>query len=491
MIQQSEGFHIDLYEHQLASACEIERLEEEKMSETAIGFLETRLGIFGDPHDSGKIATMVAVIHRDRMPWDTDVPYATETVHESAGGLLVTRVITRHRSLEATLILTDPHRMRSWGDVLALTQMNYVCLDDKGKKSDIDITNCDVVVVTPRRYNKLVTSFPKCAWKRFIFDKPDEVVVPHMAKIEAGFYWFITLDPQGVSKMQQTGGAYIRSICDPMRASFDHLAKAITVRSETSFFHNSIGMSVETIEHLYYQPVYKMLQSFVSPTVLSLVEGGDIREAISALGGGETSNIVEVVKNILQRDLDFQERNGPPAEVERIRQKIEDLDSRFKERLSGVCNICLDTLKDPVLEPGCQNIFCGACLLTWLRDNRGCPMCRGEVRKHELVYIDIEGCCETVDKGVRVKSRVEAVTDIVMSNPDGVFAIAAVTPFCWAAMEEIADSMANVSMINGQVLMMATDLIVAETLEDIDVVIGMMGGISRRGPIRLHQLVVN
>ena len=118
-------------------------------------------------------------------------------------------------------------------------------------------------------------------------------------------------------------------------------------------------------------------------------------------------------------------------------------------------------------------------------------MCRGEVRKHELVYIDIEGCCETVDKGVRVKSRVEAVTDIVMSNPDGVFAIAAVTPFCWAAMEEIADSMANVSMINGQVLMMATDLIVAETLEDIDVVIGMMGGISRRGPIRLHQLVVN
>ena len=51
------------------------------------------------------------------------------------------------------------------------------------------------------------------------------------------------------------------------------------------------------------------------------------------------------------------------------------------------CSICLEKLNlNPVHElPECKHKFHSSCLITWLRINKGCPMCRG-VSKPQKFY---------------------------------------------------------------------------------------------------------
>jgi SNF2 family DNA or RNA helicase len=39
------------------------------------------------------------------------------------------------------------------------------------------------------------------------------------------------------------------------------------------------------------------------------------------------------------------------------------------------------------MEPNCQNIFCGKCLLKWLENKNSCPLCRDSIISKELIYI--------------------------------------------------------------------------------------------------------
>lgn len=53
-------------------------------------------------------------------------------------------------------------------------------------------------------------------------------------------------------------------------------------------------------------------------------------------------------------------------------------EKKFIEKLlvdNFTCTICLDIFKEPV-GLNCGHMFCSACLLSWLINNRSCPICR-------------------------------------------------------------------------------------------------------------------
>ncbi len=41
-----------------------------------------------------------------------------------------------------------------------------------------------------------------------------------------------------------------------------------------------------------------------------------------------------------------------------------------------VCTICHRPLLDPVIEPGCRQMFCRRCIEGWLAQSTSCPQCR-------------------------------------------------------------------------------------------------------------------
>jgi SNF2 family DNA or RNA helicase len=82
----------------------------------------------------------------------------------------------------------------------------------------------------------------------------------------------------------------------------------------------------------------------------------------------------------------------------------------------------------------CQNIFCGNCLLKWIKDHSTCPLCRQNVDKNKMIHLkkdckiiiedDSEDEIKEVKKDKDVKkSKPETVIDIVKSKPDGKFIV--------------------------------------------------------------------
>ena len=194
-------------------------------------------------------------------------------------------------------------------------------------------------------------------------------------------------------------------------------------------------------EHFYhkcYNPMYKAVRGFVTSRVTEMISAGNISGAIKALGGGATKNIVELVRQKKEDELEellsrikiLTIRNKKKQvekleeEVLRIRGQISELDQRYKEILSGNCNICLESIADPVMEPGCQNVFCGKCLLTWLETKNTCPLCRKNVKQQHLIYIgDSDKDTKNVQEEQRPLTKVETIIQLLKESPDKQFIV--------------------------------------------------------------------
>ena len=105
-------------------------------------------------------------------------------------------------------------------------------------------------------------------------------------------------------------------------------------------------------------------------------------------------------------------------------KQIEGLDIKFKNILkNGQCYICFENFEEPVLLSCCQNLFCGKCILEWLKEHDTCPLCRChlDVKEH-LIYINNNNKkkCKTVK---RKKTKLETVIDIIKNSGNKKFLI--------------------------------------------------------------------
>ena len=132
---------------------------------------------------------------------------------------------------------------------------------------------------------------------------------------------------------------------------------------------------------------------------------------VKALGGTRTSNVVDLLRQKKQEELaDLEVHHGllvardkvqksrvVQTKINRVNQELKELDSKYTRLLEGDCSICHEKITKPVLEPNCQNVFCGTCLLEWFKQSSKdvaaggtCPLCRRHVNLKSLVYIQTE-----------------------------------------------------------------------------------------------------
>jgi SNF2 family DNA or RNA helicase len=94
--------------------------------------------------------------------------------------------------------------------------------------------------------------------------------------------------------------------------------------------------------------------------------------------------------------------------------------------LKGDCSICFSSISDPVMEPNCQNIFCGKCLLKWLENANSCPLCRDSIVSKELIYIDTEESKTYSKRKIepkQLKTKINTTISLIKNNPNGQFII--------------------------------------------------------------------
>jgi hypothetical protein len=438
MISQPKDLTIPLYQHQLASIYKMEKREKEQCYKLNNTTIDTTISVNADKTGYGKTLAMTTLVYRDKMKWDMTTLFTQSIVTTQAGGRIKKTTTTSFRKLDVTLVLVSQSIIHQWYEECLKTPMSVTMITTKKLVDTVLIDNYDIVLVTPTMYNKVVRKYSEFSWKRFIFDEPGHMKVPAMQKIVAGFIWLVTATPDSIiAKHHNCRNSFMYELIShvgwgPFTIHFDYMI----IKNSDEFIQHSFSMP--PTHHSYYKcynPMFKAVRGMVSDNISQMISAGNIQGAIKALGGGETKNIVELVKQKKQAELKELEsrlkilknkKQLPDIEkkISRIQSQIHDLENKFTEMLKSECTICFSKKTNPVMEPNCQNIFCGECLLKWLKTKPNCPLCRDNIQSNELIYINTEENKSNITYNKKqLLTKNNTVISLINGKPKGKFII--------------------------------------------------------------------
>ncbi len=442
MVQQPKNLSVSLFPHQLACIYNMEKLETNEPIITERYTKQTKIGINGDATGYGKTLSMIGLIIRDKMEWNLHLPHVEENMNIESNGLIKTVVFNRYDKLPCTLILVSQSIIGQWEKELDKTKLKYISIVSKKYLDNLNITDYDVILVIPGMYNKLILDYQNYVWKRFIFDEPGHLRVSSMKHIKAGFYWFVTATPNAIVFYHKDCKGFMKDMIGPYWFEFNKHFTDILIQNDPEFVKKSF--SLPQITNYYYnclQPVFDSIGDFVSDNIKSMIEANDIVGAISSLGGGKSSNIVEIIKekknkeiNDIENKIVLYSNRNDEEKIESYKNKkthilkqLEEIDKRFNDMINGTCYICYENITEPVMEYNCQTILCGKCLLKWLQSNKTCPLCRHNINSKSLIYIcnDSKQNGKTIDKSIdkKILTKNEQIIDIINKNKNGSFLI--------------------------------------------------------------------
>lgn len=439
-VKQPKNLKKKLYPHQLSSIYMMEKFEIEKKIEKSYGFKHINIGVNADITGYGKTLSMIGLICRDRIEWDEYFPYTLEITNNSHSNLIKSTKIERYERINATLILVSPNIINQWEEELKFTNLKVLKINNI-RLLKIKVFEYDVVLITHKLYNNLIEKYDKYAWKRFIFDEPNNLRVSNMKKIIAGFYWLISATPDSILYKYRNCRKknFLKEIISGCNFDFQHHFSDIIIKNNEEFVRKSFNMpNINNYYYKCYQPIYNVIKDFTSPIVKNMIESGNISEAIKYLGGKKTDNIVNLIKNKYLEEIEicnskiniYKLRHNInsvkkwSSKKSDINININNLDNKFNELLNQNCSICLSKITEPILEQNCHNIFCAKCIFTWLSKKNNCPLCRKDITIKELVYIDKRKNSNLViSKKDKCKTKSEMILEIIKSNKKGSFII--------------------------------------------------------------------
>ena len=471
-IIQPPGFGWNLYEHQRKSVHEMLEVESAGPTDsTLVNGLKVRheFGCNSDTTGYGKTVSMAALLHlvhgqedmtarefmlegrirgtdpTPRWPvgpikpkWVAGGTHAVRENYSSMDGLCSQFRITNYKMLECSLVLTSHSIIGQWMDALtkASPNMRIGLVSTRKAIQNFTVANHDVVLVTPTMYNNLVDRFKGCAWKRFIFDEPGHIRVPAMHGIVAEFVWLVTATPNAILNLHgRTSCSYMyKFTMNSGRFYNDFNTKFPTcmVRSSDEYLKWSYTMvEPKIIIHRATDPVHAGLREFLKPDVASMVAAGDISSALEVLGAVDSDTLIDALVKAKDSEIrviehDMNAPNISDKNLKALRRKLSDvieqrsnITKRQEEMLVADCVICSEPLTDPVIDPKCQNMFCGKCMLRWLEIKGTCPMCRARVDPADLAYVSSGVSSSESKMSVdQPMSRVETLLNIVSGKDD-------------------------------------------------------------------------
>lgn len=545
-VEQPTDLTITLFPHQCVTVHnmeELERLRKIKKDDTTI-FLSD-FGILGDIPGYGKSFSVVSLILRDRMPWDIKKSNERTDIFTYNSCLKVLSRVRKTR-VRANLLVVSPTLVEQWKEYFGFVKPGVLKIKEVTHAKDIeniDPDQWDVILCSSSRYNELVGHVGNhIVWKRFIFDEAGSTHITGMRTVHAGFVWFVTATYDQLMRCVGNGQHYMKNFFASI--NYDILPYFV-IRNEVDFVRHSFKMpDVHHIRHVCLNPrVLNVLSNFIDYETRLMIGAGDIRGAISRLGGGLTSesNLFEIVtkrqkEKLAQAKFSFEfwtnranarEMEHWDKKVKEIEKTIKELEEKYKNVLTEDCTICYSTISDPVLLPCCQNIFCGGCIMKWFETTKTCPMCRSIVPIKEIVYIKSGKSSgdEKEEKKDDIKtplSKPKTVMEILSGNENKKFLIFSMFDESFsvirreleehkmeyveisgskatrdAKLKRFKDGRVNIVFLNSRFngaginLEMATDIILYHEMPSSieEQVIGRALRIGRKGDVTVHHLV--
>lgn len=433
---QPPNLRRSLFPHQLKNIAAMEELERTKRVKVdSHNYIDSRLGILADRTGYGKTASIIGLLIRDRMEWDTASKFEYETLSQfSKNNIVVSKKKSFHSRLNCNLILVPESIAFQWEEELSYSDLKYVVVN-QNQRLKRTVEQMDAVVVTPKFFNLFLVKYRNVAWKRFIFDEPSNIKVPSMNEVVAGFYWFVTAT---LGKIHQTHSKCSSSFMHTFLVGYEYewwMLNKLTIKNADDLLE--LSFNAPPICHKQYFTVnrtFAVIKKYASELITQMVSAGNIIGALEALGGKPTDNLFELLKLTKESKIlllkDKIERSCPDkqqktikkwsGEIQKLERQIDEIQVKYEEIVGRDCLICYEPLKNPVMEPVCEALFCAACLLTWLKEKSNCPNCRSEIDTGNIYYVETE---KDKKEAEVFRDKLDILFEIIESNPGGRFII--------------------------------------------------------------------
>ena len=431
IVSQPKRMKVSLYKHQLTSIYNMEKLEyNAKINVDNLEEIKTRIGILSDLTGYGKTLSVLGLIERDKMIINKDEPFIVTKYY--GNDLICKKKVYLYDILDSTLIVVNPSLFCQWENELNKTDINFGLVNSKKMVDDIQPQNHEIILCNSNMVGHLIARFRKFCWKRLIIDEPLSFKITDYNNFAFGFIWLITATPFELVNNKKG----LNYIYNELFSGNEILLRNVIIRNPDEYVKSSFNMPENIhIKYYCYDPMSKILKDLVSPIIYEMITAGNITEAIKMLGGEEKSccslyNLIKDKKQKKIKELDMQilinENKDSKLKLlnrkKELENQIELLDKRLNELLNENCIVCYSSLNDPVFLPCCQNIICGSCILTWLKTNKTCPLCRCVVEVKNLIIISKDVKDEEKSQTQR-KTKPQTVLDIVKKNKEGKFII--------------------------------------------------------------------
>jgi superfamily II DNA or RNA helicase len=315
--------------------------------------------------------------------------------------------------------------------------------DGKNEEEIINFFNNYDLILIKNTTLKLLFDNYNCIinkWLRVIIDEAHDII--NKLKIHINYYylWMIsaTYDKLFDKIRQSSNNSLI--IGKEMFNNSDY-NNLFIVKNNNVFIKKSFTLP-EPKEKYYVCKLpnnISVIKNFISETILDKINANDIAGAIRELGGKHETekDIIELVSREMKRELHNKEKEKEyisnldisnedkttklkkiSADIQNCEEKIQDLTNRIT---SKTCSICMELITNPILIE-CTHIFCGGCLLKWLKTNKNCPNCRANINSLDKLTAIVEKN-NFNENNEEILSKEETLLKILNSKPDGKFLI--------------------------------------------------------------------
>ena len=285
-------------------------------------------------------------------------------------------------------------------------------------------------------YNNLIEN-----WLRIIIDEAHDIINKLKVYVNYHYLWMIsaTYDKLFEKIRQSSNNSLIIGKEIFTNSDYNNL---MIVKNSHKFIKQSFTLP-EPVEKYYLCKLpnnINVIKNFISDNILDKINANDIAGAIKELGGkNETEeDIIELVSREMNRELhnkniekdyinNLDISNEDKAiklkrintEIQNCQEKINDLKERITSR---TCSICMELITNPILIE-CTHIFCGGCLMKWLKTNNNCPYCRTTINSMDKLIAIVDNNYKTEQDDVLILNKEETILKILKSKPGGKFLI--------------------------------------------------------------------
>lgn len=412
-IFDKDGKKIELYQHQLKSIYEMEKLENNKKRTfiQRVSFqqndselhkreeieieIKTNVGFFADLPGYGKTISMCALIARDFKRniknWNLNVPYVKESNMSLSDGVVIKKRRTL-KKLNNVVVVCSSNLVHQWIIELERCNLSYYKIARTKNVENLNVDNCgnyNVILISSNFFHLFLKKFLNYVFRRFVLDELMDNKIKNMKDMEinADFYWLIS------ATIYNNKGFANRSVFFTKLIPHDfRYFEYITVKNDDNLIKESVKLPKPKFITYYYKSnfAYKALNGLVTGTVQKLLHNGNIDEAMSILQCKPEENIFEAVirnfENKIQNLTSMPQNLQITRRLNELTNQRNILKERLQESIDSDCAICLSQTVKPVITPCCYQTFCSVCLLTHLTSKTNCPYCRSQIETTNLIY---------------------------------------------------------------------------------------------------------